>query len=119
MIVTLCTERIRTLDDIRAFLGGNEAADTLPLEGPPAWASRWAARALSSRRTAEGRPRVLRISKKEAGLEAGLPTPSCSDALRTRFGASTRAGRRGAFDSQAASGRHLGSEGARNAATGP
>ena len=25
--MTLCTERIRTLDDIRAFLGGNEAAD--------------------------------------------------------------------------------------------
>ena len=30
MIVTLCTERIRTLDDIRAFLGGNEAADITP-----------------------------------------------------------------------------------------
>ena len=28
MIVTLCTERIRTLDDIRAFLEGSEAADT-------------------------------------------------------------------------------------------
>ena len=25
--MTLCTERIRTLDDIRAFLHGNEAAD--------------------------------------------------------------------------------------------
>ena len=27
MIVTLCTERIRTLDQLRAFLEGNEAAD--------------------------------------------------------------------------------------------
>ena len=30
MIVTLCTERIRTLDDIRAFLDGNVAADITP-----------------------------------------------------------------------------------------
>ena len=30
MIVTLCTERIRTLDDIRAFLDGSEAADITP-----------------------------------------------------------------------------------------
>ena len=30
MIVTLCTERIRTLDDIRAFLGGSEEADIAP-----------------------------------------------------------------------------------------
>ena len=33
MIVTLCTERIRTLDDIRAFLDGNEAADITPRGG--------------------------------------------------------------------------------------
>ena len=30
MIVTLRTERIRTLDDIRAFLEGNVAADIAP-----------------------------------------------------------------------------------------
>ena len=28
--MTLCTERIRTLDDIRAFLDGNETADITP-----------------------------------------------------------------------------------------
>ena len=30
MIVTLCTERIHTLDDIRAFLGGSKAAQITP-----------------------------------------------------------------------------------------
>ena len=38
MIVTLCTERIRTLDDIRAFLGGNEAADITPRDRESAYA---------------------------------------------------------------------------------
>ena len=38
MIVTLCTERIRTLDDIRAFLGGNEAADITPHDREAAYA---------------------------------------------------------------------------------
>ena len=38
MIVTLCTERIRTLDDIRAFLGGNEAADITPHDRAAAYA---------------------------------------------------------------------------------
>ena len=35
MIVTLCTERIRTLDDIRAFLDGNVAADITPTTARP------------------------------------------------------------------------------------
>ena len=30
MTVTLCTERIRTLDEIRAFLEGSEAAEITP-----------------------------------------------------------------------------------------
>ena len=30
MIVTLCTEGIRTLDDIRVFLAGNDAVDITP-----------------------------------------------------------------------------------------
>ena len=30
MIMALSTERIRTLDDIRAFLAGNEASDLCP-----------------------------------------------------------------------------------------
>ena len=38
MIVTLCTERIRTLDDIRAFLGGSEAADITPHDREAAYA---------------------------------------------------------------------------------
>ena len=38
MIVALCTERIRTLDDIRAFLGGNEAADITPRDREAAYA---------------------------------------------------------------------------------
>ena len=38
MIVTLCTERIRPLDDIRAFLGGNEAADITPHDREAAYA---------------------------------------------------------------------------------
>ena len=38
MIVTLCTERIRTLDDIRAFLDGNEAADITPHNREAAYA---------------------------------------------------------------------------------
>ena len=38
MIVTLCTERSRTLDDIRAFLGGNEAADITPHDREAAYA---------------------------------------------------------------------------------
>ena len=36
--MTLCTERIRTLDDIRAFLGGNEAADITPHDREAAYA---------------------------------------------------------------------------------
>ena len=36
--MTLCTERIRTLDDIRAFLGGNEAADITPHDRAAAYA---------------------------------------------------------------------------------
>ena len=38
MIVTLCTERIRTLDDIRAFLDGSEAADITPHDREAAYA---------------------------------------------------------------------------------
>ena len=38
MIVTLRTERIRTLDDIRAFLDGNEAADITPHDREAAYA---------------------------------------------------------------------------------
>ena len=38
MIVTLCTERIRTLDDIRAFLDGNEVADITPRDRGTAYA---------------------------------------------------------------------------------
>ena len=38
MIVTLRTERIRTLDDIRAFLDGNEAADIAPHNREAAYA---------------------------------------------------------------------------------
>ena len=38
MIVTLCTERIRTLDDIRAFLDGNVAADITPHDRKAAYA---------------------------------------------------------------------------------
>ena len=38
MIVTLCTERIRTLDDIRAFLDGNEAADITARDRESAYA---------------------------------------------------------------------------------
>ena len=38
MIVTLCTERIRTLDDIRAFRDGNEAADITPHDREAAYA---------------------------------------------------------------------------------
>ena len=38
MIVTLCTERIRTLDDIRAFLDGNVAADITPHDRRAAYA---------------------------------------------------------------------------------
>ncbi len=38
MIVTLCTERIRTLDDIRAFLEGSEAADITPHDREAAYA---------------------------------------------------------------------------------
>ena len=38
MIVTLCTERIRTLDDIRAFLDGNVAADITPPDRKAAYA---------------------------------------------------------------------------------
>ena len=36
--MTLCTERSRTLDDIRAFLGGNEAADITPHDREAAYA---------------------------------------------------------------------------------
>ena len=36
--MTLCTERIRTLDDIRAFLGGSEAADITPHDRAAAYA---------------------------------------------------------------------------------
>jgi hypothetical protein len=36
--VTLCTERIRTLDDIRAFLGGSEAAEITPHDREAAYA---------------------------------------------------------------------------------
>ena len=36
--MTLCTERIRTLDDIRAFLGGSEAADITPHDREAAYA---------------------------------------------------------------------------------
>ena len=36
--MTLCTERIRTLDDIRAFLDGNEAADITPHNREAAYA---------------------------------------------------------------------------------
>ena len=38
MIVTLCTERIRTVDDIRAFLGGSEGADIAPHDREAAYA---------------------------------------------------------------------------------
>ena len=38
MIVTLCTERIRTLDDIRSFLDGNVAADITPRDRKTAYA---------------------------------------------------------------------------------
>ena len=38
MIVTLCTERIRTLDDIRAFLDGSEGADITPHDREAAYA---------------------------------------------------------------------------------
>ena len=38
MIVTLCTERIRTLDEIRAFLEGSEAADITPHDREAAYA---------------------------------------------------------------------------------
>ncbi len=38
MIVTLGTERIRTLDDIRAFPGGSEAADITPHDREAAYA---------------------------------------------------------------------------------
>ena len=38
MIVTLCTERIRTLDHIRAFLEGSEAADITPHDREAAYA---------------------------------------------------------------------------------
>ncbi len=38
MIVTLRTERIRTLDDIRAFLGGSEGADITPHDREAAYA---------------------------------------------------------------------------------
>ena len=38
MIVTLCTERIRTLDDIRAFLDGNGPADITPHDRKAAYA---------------------------------------------------------------------------------
>ena len=38
MIVTLCTERIRSLDDIRAFLGGSEGADIAPHDREAAYA---------------------------------------------------------------------------------
>jgi len=37
MIVTLSTERIRTLDDIRAFLGGSEGADITPQDREAAY----------------------------------------------------------------------------------
>ena len=36
--MTLCTERIRTLDDIRAFLAGNDAADITPHDREAAYA---------------------------------------------------------------------------------
>ena len=36
--MTLCTERIRTLDDIRAFLDGNVAADITPRDRKSAYA---------------------------------------------------------------------------------
>ena len=36
--MTLCTERIRTLDDIRAFLDGNVAADITPHDRKAAYA---------------------------------------------------------------------------------
>ena len=36
--MTLCTERIRTLDDIRAFLDGSEAADITPHDREAAYA---------------------------------------------------------------------------------
>ena len=36
--MTLCTERIRTLDDIRAFLDGSEAADITPRDRKAAYA---------------------------------------------------------------------------------
>ena len=38
MIVTLCTQRIRTFDDIRAFLGGSEAAEITPHDREAAFA---------------------------------------------------------------------------------
>ena len=38
MIVTLCTERIRTLDEIRGFLDGNEVADITPHDRKAAYA---------------------------------------------------------------------------------
>ncbi len=38
MIVTLSTERIRTVDDIRAFLGGSEGADIAPHDREAAYA---------------------------------------------------------------------------------
>ncbi|MYB98512.1 MAG: hypothetical protein F4123_02835 [Gemmatimonadetes bacterium] len=36
--MTLCTERICTLDDIRAFLGGSEAAEITPHDREVAYA---------------------------------------------------------------------------------
>ena len=36
--MTHCTERIRTLDDIRAFLGGSEAAEITPHDREAAYA---------------------------------------------------------------------------------
>ncbi|MDE2762814.1 MAG: hypothetical protein OXQ94_02455 [Gemmatimonadota bacterium] len=37
--MTLSTERIRTLDDIRAFLGGSEGADITPQDREAAYKS--------------------------------------------------------------------------------
>ena len=59
MIVTLCTERIRTLDGIRAFLGGNEAADITPHDREAAYAfierARWSGSGTTSACRGPGR----------------------------------------------------------------
>ena len=71
MVVTLRTVRLRTLDDIRAFLDGSEVADITPHDRPGRLRVRWSARWCQvplQHRSAEGREGLGQVSQVRAFL---------------------------------------------------